>query len=130
MSETENYINQVTLDCLLNKEQYQKHIQCSTIKKVDKKDIKDEKEDVKKNADDEDNSDTDNDEDEVEIDVEEYKKKVNVLETELKNALTELEKYKKADEERIAKNARIRKKVINKKILKVSFIKLSLILLI
>ena len=40
MSETENYINQVTLDCLLNKEQYQKHIQCSTIKKVDKKDKK------------------------------------------------------------------------------------------
>jgi hypothetical protein len=40
MSDSEKYINQITLDCLLNKEQYHKHIQSIISKKIDKKDKK------------------------------------------------------------------------------------------
>jgi len=36
----ENYINQITLDCLMNKEQYNKHVANKNSKKVNKKDKK------------------------------------------------------------------------------------------
>jgi hypothetical protein len=37
---SENIINQITLDCLLNKELYQKHVKSSMYKNIDKKDKK------------------------------------------------------------------------------------------
>ncbi len=37
---SENIINQITLDCLLNKELYQKHVKSSICKNIDKKDKK------------------------------------------------------------------------------------------